>query len=106
KTYMRYINQIQKRKIPVEIAKQNDTVEVDPRVNIRILNTRAKDKNNNQSSIVLKVTYQEVDFLLMADAERGQEKRLLQEGRDVDSDIYKVGHHGSKTSTSLPFLNV
>ncbi|MEW9676978.1 MBL fold metallo-hydrolase [Lentibacillus sp. L22] len=106
KTYVRYINQIHKHKIPVNIAKQGDVVDVDPLVDISVLNSYEEHKNNNQSSIVLKVGYNEVDFLLMADAERGQEEQLMEQEKDVQSDIYKVGHHGSNTSTSYRFLNL
>ncbi|MEN1970210.1 ComEC/Rec2 family competence protein [Lentibacillus sp. N15] len=106
KTYIRYINQIHKHKIPVEIVKQGDVVDVDPLMDIDVLNSYEEHKNNNQSSIVLKVSFNEVDFLLMADAERGQEERLVEQEKDIQADIYKVGHHGSNTSTGYPFLNL
>lgn len=105
KTYVRYINQIQKHKIPVEIARENDVITLDPLVDMQILNSYAEHKNNNQSSIVLKVSFREVDFLLMGDSEQAQEKRIMQQ-KDIESDIYKVGHHGSNTSTSYPFLKL
>ncbi|WP_234028440.1 ComEC/Rec2 family competence protein [Lentibacillus sp. Marseille-P4043] len=105
KTYLRYINAIKSNKIPVGIARQNDTITIDPLVNIQILNAYEENKNNNQSSIVLKVSFQEVDFLLMGDSEREQEKRLIQT-EDLQSEIYKVGHHGSNTSTSYKFVDL
>ena len=62
----------------------------------------SKDKNN--TSIVLKITYGNTSFLFTGDAERGEEEDILNTGADLKSTVLKVGHHGSETSTSYPFL--
>lgn len=103
KTYVRYLNQIRNKAIPFSIAKQGDRIKLDPLLNIQILNAYEKSKNNNQSSIALKVTYKDVDFLLMSDVEQEQEKSLLKK-YDLQAEIMKVAHHGSNTSTSFEFL--
>ena len=61
--------------------------------------------NNNDSSVVLKITYGTVDMLFTGDAEEGAEKVILQNGFDLSAEILKVGHHGSDTSTSVSFLD-
>ncbi|MEC5424156.1 MBL fold metallo-hydrolase [Virgibacillus sp. C22-A2] len=103
KTYARYIYQIRKQGIPVKIAKRNQQLEIDPLMEIKVLNTHGKSKNNNQSSIALKITYNNIDFLLMSDIEKEQEQDLIAE-QDVQAEILKVAHHGSNTSTSHGFL--
>lgn len=103
KTYGKYLNQIWKDDIPVKIARKNDQVKIDSLLDIKILNSYEKNRNNNQSSIVLKISYKEIDFLLMSDVEMEQEKALLKH-QDLQSEIIKVAHHGSNTSTSLGFL--
>lgn len=103
RAYLKYINQIRKQKIPVNMAKENERIRLDPMINIQILNSYERMKNNNQSSIVLKVSYDEVDFLLMGDVEREQEKALL-ETKNMQAEIIKIAHHGSKTSSSFSFL--
>ncbi|PAV28117.1 competence protein [Virgibacillus profundi] len=103
KTYARYINQIYKQDIPIKIAKKNEHITVDSMLKIKVLNTYEKNKSNNQSSIVLKISFKEIDMLLMSDVEIEQEKSLL-ESQDLQSEIIKVAHHGSNTSTSLGFL--
>ncbi len=61
-------------------------------------------EDTNNSSIVLKVTYGETSFLFTGDAERGAEADLLDAGYDLRATVLKVGHHGSDSSSSYPFL--
>jgi beta-lactamase superfamily II metal-dependent hydrolase len=103
RTYANYLQQIRKQNIPVQIAMENEKIKVDPELTILVLNTYGATKTNNQSSIALKLTYEEVDFLLMSDIEMEQEKELMEE-HDLQAEIIKVAHHGSNTSTSYPFL--
>lgn len=103
KTFANYISQIRKQNIPVQIAEKNVPIEIDPMISVDVWNAYERYKNNNKSSIVLKVTYGDIDFLLMSDVEQQQEKSFLKE-YDVEAEIIKVGHHGSKTSSSLNFL--
>ncbi|WP_156291701.1 ComEC/Rec2 family competence protein [Oceanobacillus salinisoli] len=102
-TFAKYVREIRKQEIPAVIAKPNQNINIDPHVNMKVLNAYEKNKTNNQSSIVLKMSYDDVDFLLMSDAEMEQEKELL-EKYDVESEIMKIAHHGSDTSTSYEFL--
>lgn len=62
----------------------------------------AEDSNDN--SIVLKVSFGATSFLFTGDAERAEEQDLLNAGVNIQSTVLKVGHHGSDTSTSYPFL--
>lgn len=58
----------------------------------------------NDTSIVLKVQLGEISFLFTGDAEHEAEEAMLQAGADLSATVLKVGHHGSDTSTSYPFL--
>jgi competence protein ComEC len=63
------------------------------------------DAGANDNSLVLKITYGQRSVLLVGDAERDEEQGLLRRGEGVlRADFLKVGHHGSKTSTSPEFL--
>lgn len=62
-------------------------------------------KNYNDGSIVLLLEVGRVTFLLTGDLETAGEQALLTQGLIPDVDILKVGHHGSKTSTSPDFLS-
>ncbi len=58
----------------------------------------------NDTSIVLRIDYKETSFLFTGDGERETEQTILNAGFDIDVDVLKVGHHGSDTSTTYPFL--
>ena len=59
----------------------------------------------NNSSIVMKLIYGKTSFLFTGDMELEGEYELVQYGDALKSDVLKVGHHGSKTSTSDAFIN-
>jgi competence protein ComEC len=58
----------------------------------------------NDLSLVLRVTYGDIRFLLTGDMEELAEKELVEAGGDLKADVLKVGHHGSASSTSYRFL--
>lgn len=60
--------------------------------------------DTNNTSLVLRVDYGDTRFLFTGDMERDAEQDLLDSGADVQTDVLKVGHHGSDTSTSYRFL--
>ena len=60
----------------------------------------------NDASVVIRVTYGNTSFLLTGDVTTGGERWLLRSGLNLDSDVLKVAHHGSKTSSSASFLSV
>ena len=72
----------------------------------RVLNPEAGQYSGdlNNDSVVLRMTYGETSFLLTADIEMEAEERLIQDEAPLASTVLKVGHHGSKTSTSAEFL--
>ena len=60
-------------------------------------------KNTNDSSLVLQLRYKGTTALLEGDAEASSERRMIAEG-GLRSNFLKVGHHGSRTSTTPAFL--
>jgi competence protein ComEC len=64
-----------------------------------------RDSATNDDSLVLHLSYAGHSALLEGDAEAPSETAMLSlPGGDLASDLLKVGHHGSKTSTTPPFL--
>ncbi|HXK40487.1 MAG TPA: ComEC/Rec2 family competence protein [Candidatus Paceibacterota bacterium] len=61
------------------------------------------EKTNNES-VVLMLKYGETEVLLTGDIEAKAERQIILSGANLDADILKVAHHGSKTSTLAEFL--
>ncbi|MFW6206122.1 MAG: ComEC/Rec2 family competence protein, partial [Gemmatimonadota bacterium] len=59
----------------------------------------------NDASVVTRVVYGEFEALLTGDASAAVERTLVRRyGRRLEADVLKVGHHGSRTSTSAELL--
>jgi len=58
----------------------------------------------NENSIVLRLVYGQTTLLFMGDAGKAAESSILAAGLPLKADILKVGHHGSCSATSPPFL--
>jgi len=68
------------------------------------LQTREYDNENDNSNVI----YTEIDgykFMFMGDASSVTEKEILEKYNISNIDLLKVGHHGSKTSSSEEFIN-
>ncbi|MFI3174022.1 MAG: DNA internalization-related competence protein ComEC/Rec2 [Bacillota bacterium] len=62
------------------------------------------DGDDNHASLILKYTYGDTKVLLTGDATMEDEALVLSAGFDVRADVLKLGHHGSKYSSSTEFL--
>lgn len=58
----------------------------------------------NNCSVVLKAEYDGMSALFTGDAEKSEERAILESGFNVKADVLNVGHHGSSTSTSKEFF--
>jgi competence protein ComEC len=63
-----------------------------------------EDRGENNRSLVLKLTYGAVSVLFTGDIEQEAERFLLESSRDLRATIVKVPHHGSRTSSTEPFV--
>lgn len=64
---------------------------------------QAMEKTNN-NSVVLMLSYGEMEVLLTGDIEAKAERKIILSGATLDADILKIAHHGSKTSTTPELL--
>lgn len=60
--------------------------------------------DENNSSIGILLTHGNNKFLFTGDAEEEAENDIISNGISLDCDVYKAGHHGSKTSSNLALL--
>jgi competence protein ComEC len=68
----------------------------------RLMTHTGADDNNN--SVVLRLSWGDTSFLLTGDIEAEAEALLLQSGEPVNAEVLKVAHHGSGGSTTAEFL--
>jgi competence protein ComEC len=100
--------------IPVIRVQQGDNLAIENDLNIYVLNPeRTSDEvmlplsseGMNHHSLALKVVYKRSSALLLGDIEAADEERLVKRYGDfLRSDIVKVAHHGSHTSSSQEFI--
>jgi competence protein ComEC len=62
------------------------------------------DTPKNNDSLVLRVSFGRHSFLLCGDVEKQVERRMVEEGEIQLTDVLKVAHHGSRTSSTEEFL--
>ncbi len=103
-TYSRLLNMVAKNDVNPISSQSIDNFNLGAStVNVLAPFKHYKDLNN--MSIVLKVTFGDTSFLFQGDAEDTVENDLLKADIDLSADVLKLGHHGSKTSSSIEYLN-
>ncbi len=70
---------------------------------LEVLYTGTNTSDLNNTSIVLKMKYGNNSFLFTGDATSTTEKYLIE--KDIQAEVLKVGHHGSKYSSTEEFLD-
>jgi len=104
-TFERLLDDIAGSKAEYAEVRRGDTLTLGS-LNFEVLNPGLRlgdDINNN--SIVLRLAYGKVSFLLMGDAEKTAEREILDANLAVAATVLKVGHHASTTSSSAGFLD-
>ncbi|SFK75286.1 Metal-dependent hydrolase, beta-lactamase superfamily II [Paenibacillus sp. 1_12] len=105
RTFESLLESISNKKLKVQTAKAGLSLDWDKAVQVEMIGPAAVYDNANNMSAVVKITYGTTSFLLTGDAESASEKDMIKSGVDLSATVLGVGHHGSKTSTSLSFLN-
>lgn len=101
KTFEDMLTALEQKNITVTIPNKNDQIEL-LNAKMKILYVGSSEKDLNDTSIIIKTIYNKISFLFMGDASKKAEKQL--DIKNLKSDVLKIGHHGSKTSTSKDFL--
>ena len=108
--YGRLRERLRRRDIPVIAARRGQRIDLGGGARIEVVHPAAypvsgarSETNNN--SVVLRVVYGRSAVLLTGDAEQEAEADLLASGHTISADLLKIGHHGSRWSTSESFLD-
>jgi competence protein ComEC len=111
-----WLKLLQEKGVPVHYARRGDSIRFagEPDVWLRVLNpvspsvkAAGRGGNLNDTSIVLQLVYGRHRFLLAGDVHAEAEERMaLDFGADLRSDVLKVAHHGSATSSDPRFVRL
>jgi beta-lactamase superfamily II metal-dependent hydrolase len=90
----------------IHAAQAGEVIEIGDGVRLEVVHPSAyfdtEDRNDN--SVSFRLLYEDFSLLLTGDAEEPAEQAMLAQGYPLHSLVFKAGHHGSRTSSSLPFL--
>ena len=101
KTFEDVLDALKNKNLKVTAPKKEDTFKIGD-ANCEVMTDSILDKDNlNLSSIVIRLEFGENSFLFMGDAETENEKTI----NWPKTNVLKVGHHGSNTSSSQDFIN-
>lgn len=103
-TFEDFIDAVEASEATVRVPLRGDVIQLGS-LTAQVLNPsepRFPDRNNN--SVALRMEVGQVSFLFTGDMEKRAEDRLVGSGANLKSTILKLGHHGSRTSTTAPFL--
>lgn len=104
--FKKMITDLRKNNLKINLTKAGSYIPFDSKLSCFIIAPNNYNyKNLNNYSLVLRITYNKTSFLFCGDAENLSEEEILNSGYNITSDVLKLGHHGSKTSTSDRFLN-
>ncbi len=101
------LKDIEEEKSEIIYAKRGYEFELGEADFLTLSPEKITDKGGNDDSIVLRMEYGEARYIFTGDAEEKTEKDILSyyDSSELSADLLKVGHHGSRTSTSDEFLS-
>lgn len=109
--YQEWEKIIKEENIPIYIAQAGEVINLGNDINLIVLHpfenlSGQEIKNSNNTSIVAQLVYKDFELLLTGDIEKKIEKELVEHppAGGLTSDILKIAHHGSKTSTTEDFI--
>lgn len=109
-TYKNLKSEIEKKNISESLARRGMRLNLGGGAVIDILfpDRDVSTWTTNDGSVIAKLTYGETEIMLTGDSTQETEKIIIADNAasSLDVDILKVGHHGSKTSTSADFARV
>lgn len=102
--YYDLVKSCENKDISIDYLKKGDIVKLNKDINIKVLSPSYIQESNNLNSIVLNMTYTNMDFLFTGDSEEPNEIEMLDSFELENVDFLKVAHHGSSTSSTDNFI--
>lgn len=110
--YNKFLKLVKEKNIKVHMVKIGDKIKIENNINIEILwpeETLIASNILNNNSLVMKLTYNNFKILFTGDIEKIAEEEIIKtytKTNKLNTNIIKIAHHGSKTSSIQEFLNL
>lgn len=105
KTFKNVVQSMNYKKLKATVPATGSSFKLgDATCNILAPNSSKYDNLNNYS-VVIRVVFGKTSFMFDGDAEVQSEQEMIAKGYVVNTDVLKLGHHGSRTASSDTFLN-
>ena len=102
--YQILMESFEQHQTPVQIVEVGEKFQIDDDLYWQILLADDYNEDYNENSVVIRLSYQNRNFLFMGDLGIPGEEKLLSIGFDLSAEVLKVGHHGSRYASSQEFL--
>jgi len=96
---------------PIHPCRAGEAIEIGDGVRLEVLNPTADGRpptaegHDNELSVAVRLVYQHFTLLMTGDAGQDAERAMLAADRPLSAVVYKAGHHGAKSSSSVAFLD-
>lgn len=106
KSFEMLVEALKDKNLKINVIKKDiRSIDLGKNTNVTVFSpTKDSYEDLNNYSPIIKIQYGSTSFLFTGDAQKEVEKEILNND-NLSSDVLKVGHHGSSTSTSKSFLN-
>ncbi len=96
----------EKQQTEIRPVQAGEIIEVEDGVRLEVVHPGPMliADNRNENSVSMRLVYEDFTFLFTGDAEQQGEAEMLAAERPLTALVFKAGHHGSNSSSSLPFL--
>ena len=92
------------KNLKISYLSKNDSIKLDKDIMISVLSPSYIQEDNNSNSIVLNLSYKDMDFLFTGDCENENEMDMISSYDLNYVDFLKVAHHGSSSSSTDKFI--
>jgi len=107
--YRRWRDALRRRGVPLVVPRRGQVITLGGGARLEILGPPPRvlggHSPENNHSVVLRLVYGRARLLFTGDAESEAETDLLASGTDISADLLKIGHHGSRWSSTDAFLD-
>lgn len=100
--FEKLLDTIAEKNYKITVPKIDEEIKLN-NMNFKVIYTGTDESDLNNTSIVLKLEYGKTSYLFTGDATDKTEEKIL--NKDIESDVLKVGHHGSSYSSTESFIN-